>query len=45
MIEAVSSSETSVVTRAARYNIPEEAILQSHRREDLKFLISVDASR
>jgi hypothetical protein len=42
MKEALSSSQTSVLTRAAQRNIPEDTFLHSHRRENLKSYIDID---
>jgi hypothetical protein len=36
MIEAIISSETSVLTRATRHNIQDDGILHSRRHENLK---------
>jgi hypothetical protein len=38
---AISSSETSVFTRADRRNISEDTILHSHRSENIKSYITV----
>jgi hypothetical protein len=41
MMEALSSLETSVLTRATLSSIPEDSILNSHRRENLKSYIAL----
>jgi hypothetical protein len=41
MIGAISTTETSVLTRATRRHIPEDGIIHSHRRENLKSYIAL----
>jgi hypothetical protein len=43
MMEALSSSETSVLTRTTRRNTPEDDILHSDRRENNKSYIQSNA--
>jgi hypothetical protein len=42
MKEGLSSSETSVHTTAKRRNIPEDTIMHSHHRENLKSYIHIN---
>jgi hypothetical protein len=41
MLGAIRSSETAVHTRATGCNIPEDGILHSHRRENLKYYMDM----
>jgi hypothetical protein len=44
MMDALSSYEMSVLTRATWRNIPEDVILHSHRRENFKSYIFFSVS-
>jgi hypothetical protein len=45
MLEALGSFETSAITSATRRNIPEDAILHSHIRENLRSYIHISVWR
>jgi hypothetical protein len=44
-MEAIRSPETSVHKRSTRRHIPEDGILQGHRRENLKSYIVISVCR
>jgi hypothetical protein len=44
MMDALSSFEISVITRATRRNIPEDGIVNSQGRENLKSYIEISDS-
>jgi hypothetical protein len=41
MMKTILSSETSVLIRATQHHMPEDDILHSHRRENLKSYIAL----